>query len=303
MRRRRLLALSLSCGLYSGNSPAAQTTYDDIAPLLAARCVLCHSGPSAPLDLRLDSYDAAVKGSQRGPVVRAGDVQGSELMKRLTGTSQPRMPMTGPPFLSEAEIATFERWIAGGLARGTAAAPAPAPAPAARPKPGEPVTYAHVAPIFATRCAKCHTDHGIMGAPPEGFRLTSYEFTLSATDRARVVPGQPLASELVRRVRGMAEPRMPFDGPPFLSEDEIRLIEAWVAQGARNAEGSPAPQPVGARVRLHGILGEGWQLDGLPLAVTSGTRIDKRPRPGDYAEVRGSIGPTGEVVAERIRRR
>ncbi len=280
---------------------AAQTTYDEIAPLLAARCVMCHSGPSAPLGLHLDSFEATVKGSQRGPVVRAGDAQGSELMKRLTGKSQPRMPMTGPPFLSDAEIATFERWISGGLARG--AGTAPAPAPAARPKPGEAVTYAHVAPIFATRCAKCHTDRGIMGAAPEGYRLTSYEQTLSAADRARVVPGKPLASELLRRVRGLAQPRMPFDGPPFLTEDEITLIEAWIAQGARDAQGRPAPIPVGARVRLHGILGEAGQLDGLPVTVTSGTRIDKRPRPGDYAELRGTIGPGGEVIAERIRRR
>ena len=301
MSRLSLAALTLTCGLSAGSAGAAATTYDDIAPLLAARCVMCHSGPNAPLGLSLDSFDAAVKGSQRGPVVRAGDAQGSELMKRLTGKSQPRMPMTGPPFLSDAEIATFERWISGGLARG--AGTAPAPALAARPKPGEPVTYAHVAPIFATRCAKCHTDQGIMGAAPEGYRLTSYEQTLSAADRARVVPGQPLASELLRRVRGMAEPRMPFDGPPFLSEDEIKLIEAWITQGARDAQGRPAPVPVGARVRLHGILGEAGQLDGLPVTVTSGTRIDKRPRPGDYAELRGTIGPGGEIIAERIRRR
>ena len=37
-----------------------------------------------------------------------------------------------------------------------------------------------------------------------------------------MVPGKPEASELVRRIRGQAHPRMPFDGPPYLSDDEIR---------------------------------------------------------------------------------
>jgi len=72
-----------------------------------------------------------------------------------------------------------------------------------RPAPGEPVTYQHVAPIFATRCAKCHTNNGQMGPAPEGYRLSSYVSTLSANDRARVVPGNAAASELVRRIRGL----------------------------------------------------------------------------------------------------
>jgi hypothetical protein len=54
-----------------------------------------------------------------------------------------------------------------------------------------------------------------------------------------VVPGHPEASELVRRIRGQALPRMPFDGPPYLSEADIALIVAWIRQGARDAAGDP----------------------------------------------------------------
>jgi mono/diheme cytochrome c family protein len=213
--------------------------------------------------------------------------------------------MTGPPFLSDQEVALFGQWIAGGLQPGKAAVPQAAPAKpvAPLPRPGEPVTYAHVAPVFATRCAKCHTDNGLMGPAPEGYRLTSYESTLSTADRVRVVPGNPAASELLRRIKGQAEPRMPFDGPPFLDAGEIRLIESWIAGGARSASGQAAPVPIGARVRLHGILGSDRQLDGLPLVMDSGTRIDKRPQPGDYVQVRGSLGPNGEILVERMRRR
>lgn len=52
-----------------------------------------------------------------------------------------------------------------------------------------------------------------MGALPEGYLLSSYAATLASGERARVVPGNPVASELVRRIRGQARPRMPYDGP------------------------------------------------------------------------------------------
>ncbi|RMF58205.1 MAG: hypothetical protein D6748_09440, partial [Calditrichaeota bacterium] len=111
------------------------------------------------------------------------------------------------------------------------------------------------------------------------------------------------ASELVRRIKGLAHPRMPFDGPPYLSDSEIRLIEKWVQQGARDSSGTPAPLPVNARIRLHGTLSGKWILDGLPLKVNSSTRLKKSPQPGDYVRVRGIILPDGSIQAVRIRRR
>ena len=165
------------------------------------------------------------------------------------------------------------------------------------------MTYLHVAPLLASRCAKCHAEKGLMGPAPEGYRLTSYEATLSAADRVRVVPGKPDASELVRRIRGQALPQMPFDGPPHLSDDEVRLIEDWVAQGARDASGQPAPSPAGGFVRLHGTLQPGWLLDSLNLVMGANSRIDKSPRPGDYVEVRGYLDGSLNVKVERIRRR
>lgn len=302
MRSISMLAvtLPLAAALPARHAQPA-VTYAELAPILAERCALCHAGDAAAAGLRLDSLEAVLKGSSRGPVVRAGDPAGSELIRRLKGVSAPRMPMTGPPFLSDAQIALFERWIAGGLAAGSVGAPAIRPP--ARPAPGEPVTYAHVAPIFATRCAKCHTEKGLMGPAPEGYLLTSYAATLSPADRVRVVPGQPAASELLRRIRGQARPRMPFDGPPFLSAEDTQLIEDWIAQGARSAEGQAAPLPAGAAVRLHGTLTARWQLDDLPLQIGPSTRIDKAPTAGDVVELRGRIGADGRIVVDRLRRR
>lgn len=293
-----LLPVAMNLSAAESNSP----TYAELAPLLAERCTPCHQGTTAPLGLRLDTYEHLLQGSQRGPVVRRGEPAASELIRRLRGDSLPRMPMTGPPFLTEPQIASFEGWIAAGMPRG-APGPAAAPASPPLPGPGETVDYRHVAPIFATRCAKCHADQGLMGVAPEGYRLTSHAATLASEDRARVVPGNPQASELLRRIRGDALPRMPFDGPPYLGEREIALIERWIADGARDSAGVAARLPVGAGVRLHGRLGQQGQLDGLSLTIDRRTRIDKSPRSGDYVEVRGQLDATGNVVVHRLRRR
>ncbi|MDH5537252.1 MAG: hypothetical protein OEZ08_17000 [Betaproteobacteria bacterium] len=269
-----------------------------VARILAERCAMCHQGEAAPLGLRLESIDSLLKGGSKGPVVKPGDPAGSELVRRLRGTSQPRMPLTGPPFLSDAEIASVERWIAAGAPRGAAAA---LERPPSR-KPGEPLTYADVQPILGARCAKCHTDNGQMGAPPEGLRLNNHANTLASGDRARVVPGRPAASELVRRIRGQSLPRMPFDGPPYLSDEEIALVMRWIEQGARDADGDRAPVPVGARVRLGGMLVGPRQLDELDFEW-QGRRREQRAAIGSRVELRGTVGADGRIYAERVRAR
>lgn len=293
---------------------ALEVDYHDIKPVLDQRCTMCHSGENAPLGLRLDSLDGLRNGSNNGPVAKPGNPYESELIRRLKGISTPRMPMTGPPYLSEETIARFEAWIEAGMPENDGrtmenGTPQQIISSTSRPAPNDiteqpgVVTYLDVAPIFARRCSTCHTDGGRMGDAPEGYRLTSYAGTLAASDRARIVPGYPEASELVRRIRGQARPRMPFDGPPYLEEKEIQLIENWIRQGARNAEGEAAGIPVDARVRLHGTLTERWSLDGLPLDVDIRTRLDKSSGTGNYVRIRGRVGSHGEILVERIQKR
>lgn len=147
----------------------------------------------------------------------------------------------------------------------------------------------------------CHAPGGMMGNPPENYRLDSYAETVSLTDRARVVPGNALASELYRRIIGYAMPRMPFNGPPFLSDEEAALVAQWINDGARDANGTPAQQPTGARLRLHGKLTNRWEIDGLTLHTHADTRFKKSPGIGDYVRVRGRIDENGKVIADRIR--
>ena len=165
-----------------------------------------------------------------------------------------------------------------------------------------PLTYTDIAPILLGRCAMCHMPNGIMGPPPENYRLDSYSETISTTERARVVPGNALASELYLRIKGHARPRMPFNGP-YLSDTEINKVARWINDGARNADGIVAPDITGARIRIHGVLNKRWALNNLNLQVNSATRIKKKVGTGSYVRVRGRIGAKAEVIVDRIKRK
>ena len=210
------------------------------------------------------------------------------------------MPLSGPPYLSDQQIQSIVRWIDGGMPQGQTQATAQKPAKTYQP--GDPVNYSDVAPIFAQRCVKCHRANA-PGGPPEGLSLMDYDSILRGGDRVVIIPGVPGASELVRRIAGMARPRMPFDGPPWLTDAEIRMISDWIQQGAKSADGKPAAPPVGARVRLHGRLTARWALDGVPLVVDGNTRIKKAPSIGDYVRIRGFVGRDGRIHVTRIRSR
>lgn len=159
-------------------------------------------------------------------------------------------------------------------------------------------TYAEVEPVFERHCVECHRGLFARGR----YNLSSYDFAVSSRIRARVVPGNKEASELIRRIRGQARPAMPLERP-MMSREQIELVEKWVDKGARDARGNPADVPVNARVRIHGTLTGYWSLDDLLLLVDEDARIDDSPEPGDYVQVRGVIEKKGGIRATRIRPR
>src|SRR6056297_2399057 len=299
-----------------GGGPAPDR--EAVAALFAEHCTLCHGGASPTLGLDLGDLQGALRGSDRGPVVVPGDPEASELVMRLRGTSQPRMPLTGPPYLDDEQIGLVVDWIAAGASAGpdgeAGASAEPAAEPTAEPGAGGPDDEAETAPprpgsfadvetILSSRCVHCHRPEGALGPAPEGLILTSHAAVLGGGDRIAVVPGTPLASELFRRVAGLATPRMPFDGPPWLSDAEIERIRLWIEAGAPGPDGRPADIPVGGRIRLEGTRTGRWAIDGLPLAVTGATRIDDDPDVGDTVEVRAVVEPDGGVRATRVRER
>ena len=90
-------------------------TWEDVFVIFSERCVMCHSEVAgASKGLRLDSYSAAISGSEKGPVLVPGDPERSELIKRLRGDSLPRMPFLSRPLPSE-QLDLIEKWIRAGL--------------------------------------------------------------------------------------------------------------------------------------------------------------------------------------------
>jgi mono/diheme cytochrome c family protein len=96
------------------SSKAAASYTADVQPIFAQYCFACHSGEGATKGVRLDGYEYALAGGGSGPVIIPGDPSGSELLKRITGDSVPRMPRNGPPFLTDQEIQIITSWIAAG---------------------------------------------------------------------------------------------------------------------------------------------------------------------------------------------
>ncbi len=93
----------------------AGPSYKDVAAIMEKhRCTMCHSGPRAKGGLALDSHEGIMKGGREGAVVVAGAPGKSELVMRVKGAKEPRMPVGGPPWLSEAEVRSLENWIAAG---------------------------------------------------------------------------------------------------------------------------------------------------------------------------------------------
>jgi hypothetical protein len=106
-----LLAVLLSHGASAGESGP---DWGEIGAIFRERCVMCHSQAAAEKGLRLDSYAGTIAGSENGPVLIPGDPFSSELIRRLNGTSRPRMPFLSRPLTPET-IGIIERWTAAGL--------------------------------------------------------------------------------------------------------------------------------------------------------------------------------------------
>ena len=91
----------------------------------------------------------------------------------------------------------------------------------------DPPTWAAVNAIVTKHCVMCHSDQGA----GLGLRLDSYSAAIAGSKNGPVLlPGDPEGSELIRRLKGISTPRMPFLSYP-LTDEEIALFVRWVEAG------------------------------------------------------------------------
>lgn len=86
-----------------------------IQPVFAGHCVTCHGPNKHKAKLRLDSYEAVMRGGSHGPVIKAGAPKESELFHRIT------LPQADDDFMPEnkralpaGDVRLIEIWISSG---------------------------------------------------------------------------------------------------------------------------------------------------------------------------------------------
>ena len=93
-----------------------------IHPVFASHCVTCHGRSKHKSNLRLDSFDAVMRGGKHGAVIKPGDPKSSDLFHRVTlqPSDDDFMPPDNRRPLSATEVKLIELWISSG-ASGTQA--------------------------------------------------------------------------------------------------------------------------------------------------------------------------------------
>lgn len=108
-----LLAHLMTAAANAGDAPAGEHFDRRIAPLLAARCLDCHSGDEPKGGLDLSRRRTAMAGGDSGAVIAPGDPDESLLWEYVAGDEMP--PKTP---LAEAEKALLLEWISDGAGWG-----------------------------------------------------------------------------------------------------------------------------------------------------------------------------------------
>jgi len=115
-----LVALSLFPLALIACSGEAEVSFSrDVQPVLQQHCVKCHQAGGAgetASGFDLTSYAGLMKGANFGPMVIAGDVEGSNMLVLMEGRADPsiNMPHGQQEPVSKRDIDLIRSWIAQG---------------------------------------------------------------------------------------------------------------------------------------------------------------------------------------------
>lgn len=92
-----------------------------------------------------------------------------------------------------------------------------------------------IVPLLRKYCAGCHNPTDRDGR----LSVDTYADLLQGGERgAAVLPGDAASSRVIRVLTGAAEPKMPPEGEPAPTAEEIALLSAWIDAGAKGPEGA-----------------------------------------------------------------
>src|SRR2546425_7805568 len=115
MKDKSLLVAALLSWMPSLRAQTPPSYAKQIRPLFAKYCLECHNAKALKGGLNLDTFKAMLEGSDKGPVVSAGQPETSPLVTSLEGKTKPTMPPQTAKYQPKAEeIALIRAWVQAG---------------------------------------------------------------------------------------------------------------------------------------------------------------------------------------------
>ena len=196
----------------TADTSGATTWVDDVYPLYEARCADCHSYWGSTADVVYDTLQETMLSDP--PMLTPGEPDNSLLL--IKSKPEPpegeQMPLQ-LSYLTLEEIERLRSWIADG-------------APESEFDSAIGNTYLSA----DYRCVMCHD-----WSEPSGEGLAEALYSLESGGLPFIDPGNPDGSLLYLKVADGEQPygsRMPLS-LPFFDDDQIEMIETWIADGAR----------------------------------------------------------------------
>jgi uncharacterized membrane protein len=113
----KLLLFALAPVLITACSSEEPVSFSqDVKPIIAENCLACHESGGAGTEasgFNMASYDDLMKGTNFGPMVIAGDSEGSNMIVLMEGRADPSisMPHGNMDPVAKKDIATIRRWV------------------------------------------------------------------------------------------------------------------------------------------------------------------------------------------------
>lgn len=228
------LFVTIGLVLLFTRAQAAPMFEDGVEIILRSNCHECHNPNRRKGDLDLSTASGLLRGSESGPIIKAGDPEHSLLYELTHSGAMPKKKGK----LSTEEIATIRDWINTGAGF--------------RNPPAQPQTSLHqhdVIPIMLLRCVTCH------GARKQDGGLdlrTPASMLKGGKSGPAFVAGDPDASRMIQRIESEACPPQALllkyfvKRPPTVEIDKLRK---WIAEGATVKDIQPdvattAPDPL-----------------------------------------------------------
>ena len=222
-----VLVVALHCVTLEAADPPRYES--DIAPILKASCVRCHSPQSMKAELDLTTPAGLFRGGESGQVIAPGDVEASSLYDLI---HEGEMPPEEGKHLADKDVEIIRHWIEAGTPFVAKVDPQELLAAGV-------VSNHVIEPLMLLRCAVCH---GLRKQEGGLDVRTKASMLKGGKSGPAIVLGKPKESLLLKRIHaGEMSPRelMIRSGVRPMTSAEIETLARWIDLGAPEVDVQP----------------------------------------------------------------